>query len=106
MYKYQKNGKINMKWVAIIPLFLLIPNIMAIQSTQECLNSTHLKTRLEWTKCDTTCQDYNITQTAVRCPYGCDTVDEECKEPEWKTNLYIIGIVIVIMIIIVWVLKR
>jgi len=94
-----------MKLGLLIIGLLIIPSILAIQSKDTCLNSTHLETRIEWTQCGSTCEDKNITQV-INCTYGCDTVDDECKEPEYMINLYIIGIIVGFIILMVVVLRR
>lgn len=64
--------------ILVIFLMFFIPTVLAFESTQECLNSSHLEKLIKWTECDNTCEDKNITQV-VNCTHGCDTTYNQCK---------------------------
>lgn len=65
-------------------LFFFLSPVLAMESTQKCLNSTHLQYIVRWTECDGTCTDKNITQT-INCTMPmdstdrCDTSVNQCK---------------------------
>jgi len=98
-------SKVNYTFI-IIFLILSVPLISAQEIVQRCLNSSYLETKIEWVECDSTCESKNWTQPAINCTYGCDPVDEECKEPPYKINLYIIAIIGVIIIVMAIILKK
>lgn len=72
---YGKHGLILL--IFSLTLFL-IPCVLAIETTQQCLNSTHLEVITKFTFCDSTCTDYNLTQE-VNCTNGCDSTVNQCK---------------------------
>lgn len=94
-----------MKKLLVLLVLLLIPTVMALETTQKCLNSTHLETITKWTQCDTTCEDNNITQV-INCTHGCDSIDEDCKIAPYKVNLYVVGGIFILIIGLAVALKR
>jgi len=73
------------KYMIFFLILLLIPTVFAFETTQECLNSTHIQWMLKWNECDGSCEDKNLTQL-VNCTSGCDTINNICRYTE-KSNL-------------------
>ena len=94
-----------MKKILLLIGLLLLPSVLALTSENQCLNDTHLETLIEWSECDTTCTDKNITQV-VNCTHGCDAALQECEPPPYENYLFIIAAIFVIIIIIALVFKR
>ncbi|NIO19594.1 MAG: hypothetical protein GTN76_02310 [Candidatus Aenigmarchaeota archaeon] len=92
-----------MKIILVLFLILLfIPVVFSVEGKKECMNSTHLSTILEWTKCDPSCTTYNVTQT-MNCTYGCDTVNNVCKYSGTESTaniaaVFITGIISIVLL--------
>lgn len=60
--------------------FLMYSNVLAVEYTQECINSTHLKITGEWTICEgNNCTAWNVSQPTIACVDGCDERVNQCK---------------------------
>lgn len=66
------------KLISFLLIFILFPTVLAFESTTQCLNSSYLETKYEWTECDATCTDKNVTQV-TQCVHGCSEESDVCK---------------------------
>jgi hypothetical protein len=99
-----------LKYLALLILLMLIPSVNAIEYQTICLSNTTLSQYANFTSCERTstmenCTYYNFSQI-VPCNYGCDSVTSKCKDAPYITYLEIIAVIIIVILILAWVIKR
>lgn len=78
---------------------------------ESCIDDNNMNFYAVWQTCEDSyngtllCVNYAYTQPMF-CKYGCDNVTNSCKQPPYVIDMYIIGAILILAVIITWVLRR